>query len=134
MRDVQSPWFGVNLDTGNFRSSDPYADLAQLAPYADQRAGEGVDASRPAADGSPPISAGWRKIMADCRLPRLHRARVRRDTKRRAKLAAAMSTRCARRFCGRLNPARSRLEAQARVVAAVRIAVVEQAGAGNCSA
>ncbi len=34
VRDVQSPWFGVNLDTGNFRSADPYADLARLAPYA----------------------------------------------------------------------------------------------------
>ena len=33
-RDVQSPWFGINLDTGNFRSSDVYADIAQLAPYA----------------------------------------------------------------------------------------------------
>ncbi|MCS6863319.1 MAG: sugar phosphate isomerase/epimerase, partial [Abditibacteriales bacterium] len=26
--------FGVNLDTGNFRSADPYADLAKVAPYA----------------------------------------------------------------------------------------------------
>lgn len=34
VRDVKSPWFGVNLDTGNFRSADPYADIAQLAPYA----------------------------------------------------------------------------------------------------
>lgn len=34
VRDVKSPWFAVNLDTGNFRSSDPYADLARLAPYA----------------------------------------------------------------------------------------------------
>ena len=31
---VDSPNFGVNLDTGNFRGVDPYADLAQLAPYA----------------------------------------------------------------------------------------------------
>lgn len=34
VRDVKSPWFGVNLDTGNFRSADPYADLAKVAPYA----------------------------------------------------------------------------------------------------
>jgi sugar phosphate isomerase/epimerase len=34
VRDVKSPWFGVNLDTGNFNGSDPYAELAQLAPYA----------------------------------------------------------------------------------------------------
>lgn len=26
--------FGVNLDTGNFRTADPYGDLAKLAPYA----------------------------------------------------------------------------------------------------
>ena len=31
---VKSPWFGVNIDTGNFRTADPYADLAKLAPYA----------------------------------------------------------------------------------------------------
>lgn len=34
VKDVKSPWFGVNLDTGNFRGSDPYAEMAQLAPYA----------------------------------------------------------------------------------------------------
>lgn len=31
---IESPNFGVNLDTGNFRTDDPYADLAELAPYA----------------------------------------------------------------------------------------------------
>ncbi len=34
IRAVRHPWFGVNLDTGNFRTDDPYADLAKLAPYA----------------------------------------------------------------------------------------------------
>jgi sugar phosphate isomerase/epimerase len=34
VRAVQSPAFGVNLDTGNFRTADPYADLAKAAPYA----------------------------------------------------------------------------------------------------
>lgn len=34
VRDVKSPWFGVNLDTGNFGSQDVYGDLARLAPYA----------------------------------------------------------------------------------------------------
>jgi sugar phosphate isomerase/epimerase len=33
IRDVNSPWFGVNMDTGNFHSSDIYGDLAKLAPY-----------------------------------------------------------------------------------------------------
>ncbi len=30
----ESPWFGVNLDGGNFQTPDPYSDLAQIAPYA----------------------------------------------------------------------------------------------------
>ena len=34
VRDVRSDWFGVNLDTGNFHGTDPYADIARLAPYA----------------------------------------------------------------------------------------------------
>jgi sugar phosphate isomerase/epimerase len=35
VRDVDSPWFGVNLDSGNFReTNDPYAELARIAPYA----------------------------------------------------------------------------------------------------
>ncbi len=29
-----SPWFGVNFDSGNFQTEDPYADLAKIAPYA----------------------------------------------------------------------------------------------------
>jgi sugar phosphate isomerase/epimerase len=31
---VESPWLGINLDTGNFRTVDPYADLERCAPYA----------------------------------------------------------------------------------------------------
>jgi sugar phosphate isomerase/epimerase len=34
VRAVESPWFGVNLDTGNFHTEDPYQDLARCAPYA----------------------------------------------------------------------------------------------------
>ncbi len=34
VRAVRSDWFGVNLDTGNFRTADPYADIAAAAPYA----------------------------------------------------------------------------------------------------
>jgi sugar phosphate isomerase/epimerase len=34
IRQVRSPWLGVNLDSGNFRTADPYADFAQIAPYA----------------------------------------------------------------------------------------------------
>lgn len=31
---IDHPYFAVNLDTGNFHTSDPYGDLARIAPYA----------------------------------------------------------------------------------------------------
>ena len=34
MRRIESPWVGINLDTGNFHSEDPYADLRRCAPFA----------------------------------------------------------------------------------------------------
>jgi sugar phosphate isomerase/epimerase len=34
VKGVKSNWFGVNLDTGNFHTPDPYGDLEKLAPYA----------------------------------------------------------------------------------------------------
>jgi sugar phosphate isomerase/epimerase len=34
VRAVVAPNFGVNLDTANFRGEDPYAEIAELAPYA----------------------------------------------------------------------------------------------------
>lgn len=34
VQSVKSDWFGVNWDTGNFRTQNPYADLERLAPYA----------------------------------------------------------------------------------------------------
>lgn len=34
IKAVDSPWLGVNLDTGNFRTADPYGDMARCAPYA----------------------------------------------------------------------------------------------------
>lgn len=34
VRDVSSPYFGVNLDSGNFHSEDVYAEMAQVAPFA----------------------------------------------------------------------------------------------------
>lgn len=34
VKAVNSPSFGVNLDTGNFKGEDPYAELEALAPYA----------------------------------------------------------------------------------------------------
>lgn len=34
IKAVKSPWLGINLDTGNFHTVDPYDDLAKIAPYA----------------------------------------------------------------------------------------------------
>ena len=34
VKAVDGPNFGVNLDTGNFKGEDPYAEIAELAPYA----------------------------------------------------------------------------------------------------
>jgi sugar phosphate isomerase/epimerase len=34
VKAVKHDWFGVNFDTGNFHTPDPYADLEKLAPYA----------------------------------------------------------------------------------------------------
>jgi sugar phosphate isomerase/epimerase len=31
---VDSPWFGFNLDSGNFHSENPYAELELIAPHA----------------------------------------------------------------------------------------------------
>ncbi len=31
---VKHDWFGVNLDSGNFHTPDPYGDLEKIAPYA----------------------------------------------------------------------------------------------------
>jgi sugar phosphate isomerase/epimerase len=34
MKRVESDWVGINLDTGNFISDDPYRDMEVCAPYA----------------------------------------------------------------------------------------------------
>ena len=34
VKAIKSRWFGINLDTGNFVTDDPYGDLARCAPYA----------------------------------------------------------------------------------------------------
>ena len=34
VESVQSPWIGINLDTANFHTDDPYRDLARCARYA----------------------------------------------------------------------------------------------------
>jgi sugar phosphate isomerase/epimerase len=34
VKAVKSPWLAVNLDSGNFKTEDPYSDFAKCAPYA----------------------------------------------------------------------------------------------------
>jgi sugar phosphate isomerase/epimerase len=34
LKSVKNPWLGINLDTGNFHTADPYAALALCAPSA----------------------------------------------------------------------------------------------------
>jgi sugar phosphate isomerase/epimerase len=33
LKELESPWFGINLDFGNF-SRDPYAEIGQVSPWA----------------------------------------------------------------------------------------------------
>ena len=33
VKPIKSPHLGVNIDTGNFHTADPYADVAAIAPY-----------------------------------------------------------------------------------------------------
>ena len=34
VKAVKSPWVGINLDSGNFHTADPYKDFAECVPYA----------------------------------------------------------------------------------------------------
>ena len=34
VKAISNPWIGINLDTGNFRTDDPYGDIEKCAPYA----------------------------------------------------------------------------------------------------
>lgn len=34
IHQVDHPWVGINLDTGNFQTEDPYGDLEKCIPYA----------------------------------------------------------------------------------------------------
>lgn len=34
IKTVDNPWLGINLDSGNFATEDPYGDLEKCAPYA----------------------------------------------------------------------------------------------------
>ena len=64
VRDVKSPWFGVNLDTGNFHGGDIYRDLARLAPYA-LNVQVKVEVSGPGGQSEPADFARMAKILRD---------------------------------------------------------------------
>jgi sugar phosphate isomerase/epimerase len=34
IQSVKSPWAGINFDSGNFHTVDPYGDLEKIAPYS----------------------------------------------------------------------------------------------------
>lgn len=34
VKAVKSPWVGINLDSGNFKTDDPYKDFAECVPYS----------------------------------------------------------------------------------------------------
>lgn len=34
VKAVNSPWLGINLDSGNFHTADPYKDFAECVPYS----------------------------------------------------------------------------------------------------
>ena len=83
VKDVKSPWFGVNLDSGNFHGEDVYGELAQIAPYTRQRADQSRCFTGRAEEGSLRISSGWRRSSA-MRLSRLRRAGIRGNRRRPA--------------------------------------------------
>jgi sugar phosphate isomerase/epimerase len=65
VRAVKSPWFGVNLDTGNFYTDDPYADLAQCASYAVNVQVKVEIRRRGQKRGEPPDLARLARILRD---------------------------------------------------------------------
>jgi sugar phosphate isomerase/epimerase len=34
IKAIDNPWVGINLDSGNFRTADPYKDFAECVPYS----------------------------------------------------------------------------------------------------
>jgi sugar phosphate isomerase/epimerase len=65
VRAVKSPWFGINLDTGNFHTDDPYADLAACAPYAVNAQVKGVIRRRGQKKDEPTDMARIAKLLRD---------------------------------------------------------------------
>ena len=67
IRSVKSPWVGINLDTGNFHTADPYADLAKCAPYAVNVQFKGLMSRRGQRTPEPADYGGIFQIFKDAR-------------------------------------------------------------------
>ena len=65
VRAVKSPWVGINLDTGNFHTADPWGDLAKCAPYAVNVQYKGYVRARNATETEPPNPARTAKLLRD---------------------------------------------------------------------
>jgi sugar phosphate isomerase/epimerase len=59
VRAANGPWAGINFDSGNFHTEDPYADLALIAPYA-VNVQLKIEISR---QGAPPEPADFARII-----------------------------------------------------------------------
>ena len=75
VKPVKSKALGVNIDTGNFHTADPYADIAKIAPYGvvSQVKTEVYPGGKQAGCGPRPR----RQDPQGRELPRLRRARIR---------------------------------------------------------
>ena len=98
VRDVKSPWFGVNLDSGNFHGEDVYGELAQIAPYAVNVQIKVVVSAAGQKEGSRRISSGWRRSCATGDTAATSCWSTRRPTKTRESHARSTWIRFARRF------------------------------------
>lgn len=69
VRTVKSPWLGINLDSANFHTADPYADFERCAPYAVnvQMKAEVFPGGKGAGPGRPADLPRLVKILRDVR-------------------------------------------------------------------
>lgn len=65
LRAVKSPWVGINLDTGNYHTDDPYGDLAKIAPWAVNVQYKGYVQPRGQREKQPDNAARVFKILRD---------------------------------------------------------------------
>ncbi len=65
VHSINSKWFGLNLDVGNFTTEDPYYDLAQCAPYAINSHWKSEIKRRGASQGEPSDFARLIKMFRD---------------------------------------------------------------------